>query len=39
VRSQLEACPRWFLGWRGRWQLNDQTKARLSPERLVDPLP
>jgi hypothetical protein len=39
VRSQLEACPRWFLGWRGRWQLNDQTKAQLSPERLVDPLP
>jgi hypothetical protein len=39
VRRQLDACPRWFLGWRGRWQLNDATKASLRPERLVDPLP
>jgi hypothetical protein len=39
ARRQLDACPRWFLGWRGRWQLNGATKASLPVGRLVDPLP
>ncbi|MDX2012138.1 MAG: glycosyltransferase family 39 protein [Myxococcaceae bacterium] len=39
VRAQLEACPRWLLGWRGRWQLNDATRAGLTLDRQLDPLP
>ncbi|MCU0697595.1 MAG: glycosyltransferase family 39 protein [Myxococcaceae bacterium] len=39
VRAQFAACPRWLLGWRGRWQLNDATRASLPLERQVDPLP
>lgn len=36
IRAQLDACPRWVLGWRGRWQLNAASAARLPPERVVD---
>jgi hypothetical protein len=39
VRRQLAACPRWLLGWRGRWQLNAATRAALPAAALVDPAP
>lgn len=37
AREQLAACPRWLLGWRGRWQLNAQSRAPLGPAQVVDP--
>ncbi|MBL8920427.1 MAG: hypothetical protein JNJ54_16305 [Myxococcaceae bacterium] len=37
VREQLRACPRWLVGWRGRWQLNAPSRALLDPAQLVDP--
>lgn len=37
VRQQLAVCPRWVVGWRGRWQLNAASQAQLQPAQLVDP--
>lgn len=37
IRAQLPACPRWVVGWRGRWQLNRESQALLVPEQIVDP--
>jgi hypothetical protein len=35
LRRQLVACPRWFLGWRGRAQLDAESVSLLRPEQLV----
>jgi hypothetical protein len=37
VRQQLRACPRWVVGWRGRWQLNAASQALLQASQVVDP--
>jgi hypothetical protein len=37
VRAQVASCPRWVVGWRGRWQLNAASLAVLPAERIVDP--
>lgn len=37
VRAQVANCPRWVVGWRGRWQLNAASLALLPAERVVDP--
>lgn len=37
MKEQLVACPRWLLGWRGRWQLNAQSRALLGPAQVADP--
>jgi len=37
ARQQLPACPRWVVGWRGRWQLHAASQAQLQPEQVVDP--
>lgn len=37
LRAQLEACPFWFLGWHGRWQLNARSLEGLPPARVLDP--
>jgi hypothetical protein len=37
IRQQLTGCPRWVVGWRGRWQLNAASQALLLPAQVVDP--
>lgn len=37
IRAQLTACPKWVVGWRGRWQLNAASQALLQPAQVVDP--